>query len=613
MESFIVSARKYRPMTFKSVVGQDHITTTLKNAIRNNQLAQAFLFCGPRGVGKTTCARILAKTINCENPTPEMEACNECPSCKSFNDSASFNVFELDAASNNSVDDIRELVKQVNIPPQSSRYKVYIIDEVHMLSAQAFNAFLKTLEEPPTYAKFILATTEKHKIIPTILSRCQIFDFKRITVDDITQHLKYVAEKEGVAYEPQALHIIARKAEGGLRDALSMFDQLVNFCDKNLTFQNCIDNLNVLDTEYYFRFVEMFRKGDISNALMLYQKIVEKGFDGQHFITGLSEHLRNLLVSLDPITAPLLDVGEGEQQKFLQQASMCRLPLLLKYLEISSDAEYRYRDANNKRLFIEVTLMKLANITRAQQPAQPTAQQPAQTTPTPKPTAATNPTAPSAPKPVQPVQQTAPAPTPQPVQNPAPQPQQPAPTPTPTTPPAQTAAPQPQPTQAQPQPTVVKPPEVKIATPLNNTLSINTNIQQTSAEDGEKKNKVITLSQEVLEKEWTELANIIRLTDGEAFSAMNDKELHFIDQENFEVVVNNSVFEKRLKIHKSKILEALRNHTGIKELQFTVKVVPLYDESQVKLFTPKDKFAAMSKDNPALIRFQKELFQDIDF
>lgn len=360
MENYIVSARKYRPITFESVVGQQHITTTLKNAIRTNQLAQAFLFCGPRGVGKTTCARILAKTINCTHLTADTEACNECESCRSFAEGGSMNIFELDAASNNSVDDIRELVQQVHIPPQTGRYKVYIIDEVHMLTQSAFNAFLKTLEEPPEYAKFILATTEKHKIIPTILSRCQVFDFKRIQSEDIVSHLRGIAEKEGIRYEEDALHIIARKAEGGLRDALSTFDQLVAFTQGNLTRQLCNENLNQLDSEYYFRLVDYFRAGDISNSLLLYQDVIDKGFDGQHFITGLSEHLRNLLVSLDPATHKLMEVGETVRVRFGEQAVTCGLALLLKYLDISNDYEYRYKEAGNKRLFVEVALMKLA-------------------------------------------------------------------------------------------------------------------------------------------------------------------------------------------------------------------------------------------------------------
>ncbi len=360
MENFVVSARKYRPATFDTVVGQEHITSTLKNAIRTGKLAQAFLFCGPRGVGKTTCARILAKTINCTNPTADMEACNECDSCRSFNDMVSMNIFELDAASNNSVEDIRDLVSQVQIPPQMGKYKIYIIDEVHMLSASAFNAFLKTLEEPPAYAKFILATTEKHKVIPTILSRCQVFDFKRIRVEDIVKHLASIAEKEGVAYEPEALNLIARKAEGGLRDALSTFDQLVSFTHSNLSYSLCCENLNVLDSDHYFRIVDSFQRKDVSSVLLQYEEIANRGFNGQHFLTGLTEHFRNLMVSLDPATHKLLEVGEASRQRYGEQSAAIGLPALLWYLNTASDFEYRYRDAGNTRIFVEVESMKLA-------------------------------------------------------------------------------------------------------------------------------------------------------------------------------------------------------------------------------------------------------------
>lgn len=360
MSDYIVSARKYRPMTFDSVVGQQHITTTLKNSIRNNQLAQAFLFCGPRGVGKTTCARILARTINCTNLTPETEACGQCESCQSFNNSNSMNIFELDAASNNGVDAMRALIDEVRIPPQTGRYKVYIIDEVHMLSQSAFNAFLKTLEEPPAHAKFILATTEKHKVLPTILSRCQVFDFKRISNGDIVQHLAHVAQQEGVTFEEDALHLIARKADGGLRDALSTFDQLVSFTNGKLTASLCAQTLNVLDEEYFLRMVECFRTNDVSNALLLFEEILGKGFEGQRFLTGLSEHLRNLMVSLDPATHRLLEVSEGMAARLGEQAAACGLPKLLYWLDIASDYEYRYRDAGNKRLFVEVALMKMA-------------------------------------------------------------------------------------------------------------------------------------------------------------------------------------------------------------------------------------------------------------
>lgn len=361
MNNFIVSARKYRPSTFSTVVGQEYIVTTLKNAIKNNQLAQAFLFTGPRGVGKTTCARILAKTINCTNLSEDFEACNQCESCKSFNELASFNVHELDAASNNSVDDIRVLVDQVRIPPQAGLYKVYIIDEVHMLSASAFNAFLKTLEEPPAYAKFILATTEKHKIIPTILSRCQVFDFKRIKVEDISKHLAFVAHKENVEFEPQALHIIATKSDGALRDALSIFDQMVSFGSSKITTKAVIENLNILDYEYYFRLVNAALDGDTSTILLILDEIFEKGFDGQAIVNGLSEHLRSLLVCKDPQTLPLLEVHESLATDYLNQSRRCAVRFLIRALDIISSSEISYKAAGNKRFYVELAILKIVD------------------------------------------------------------------------------------------------------------------------------------------------------------------------------------------------------------------------------------------------------------
>lgn len=361
MENFIVSARKYRPATFDTVVGQSAITNTLKNAIRNNQIAQAFLFTGPRGVGKTTCARILAKTINCSNISSEGEACDQCQSCLSFNKTSSFNIFELDAASNNTVEDIRNLVDQVRIPPQQG-YKVYIVDEVHMLSQAAFNAFLKTLEEPPAYAKFILATTEKHKILPTILSRCQIFDFRRISVDDIAQHLHFVAESEHISAEPEALHVIAQKADGGLRDALSMFDQLVSYAGNSLTYKQVIENLNVLDYEYYFKITDYILNTDISNTLLTINEIIENGFEGQHFITGFGQHLRNLLVSKDPVTLQLLETSNSVKEEYYNQAMRCSVQFLLHALEITNQGDIDYKTSNNKKLHIEITLMQLCKI-----------------------------------------------------------------------------------------------------------------------------------------------------------------------------------------------------------------------------------------------------------
>ena len=363
MENYIVSARKYRPSTFESVVGQRALTTTLKNAIATQKLAHAYLFCGPRGVGKTTCARIFAKTINCMTPTADGEACNQCESCVAFNEQRSYNIHELDAASNNSVDDIRQLVEQVRIPPQIGKYKVYIIDEVHMLSASAFNAFLKTLEEPPRHAIFILATTEKHKILPTILSRCQIYDFNRISVEDTVNHLSYVASKEGITAEPEALNVIAMKADGGMRDALSIFDQVVSFTGGNITYKSVIDNLNVLDYEYYFRLTDCFLANKVSDALLLFNDVLNKGFDGSHFITGLSSHFRDLLVGKDPVTLPLLEVGASIRQRYQEQAQKCPLQFLYRAMKLCNDCDLNYRASKNKRLLVELTLIQVAQLT----------------------------------------------------------------------------------------------------------------------------------------------------------------------------------------------------------------------------------------------------------
>lgn len=362
MEQYIVSARKYRPQTFESVIGQAALTATLKNAIANNHLAHAYLFCGPRGVGKTTCARIFAKTINCLNPTSTGDACNECESCKAFNEQRSFNIHELDAASNNSVDDIRNLVEQVRIPPQIGKYSVYIIDEVHMLSPAAFNAFLKTLEEPPAHAIFILATTEKHKIIATILSRCQIYDFNRITINDTVEHLKYVARDRGVDVEEMALNVIAQKADGAMRDALSIFDQVMSFCGNKITYDGVIANLNVLDYDYYFRLVDALLQNRVAEALMVFDEVLSKGFEGQHFVGGLSSHLRDLMVSKDPITLPLLEVGAAIAERYKEQAQRCDILWLYKALEYANDCDLAYRASKNKRLLVEVMLIRVAGL-----------------------------------------------------------------------------------------------------------------------------------------------------------------------------------------------------------------------------------------------------------
>ena len=418
MENYIVSARKYRPTTFESVVGQQALTQTLRNAIRTNHLAHAYLFCGPRGVGKTTCARIFAKTINCLTPTENHDACNQCESCVAFNEQRSFNIHELDAASNNSVEDIRSLIDQVRIPPQIGKYSVYIIDEVHMLSQGAFNALLKTLEEPPSYAIFILATTEKHKVLPTILSRCQVYDFSRITVADTIHHLQYVAQQEGINASEEALNVVAQKADGGMRDALSIFDQLVSFCGTNISYEQAIEVLNVLDTDYYFRLVNAALAGHVSEALLLLNEVLTKGFDAGHFVTGLAQHLRDVLVSKDAATVQLLETSDAIRQHYQEQAQHCAAKWIFNALDIVNTCDINYRTAKNKRLTVELALVKLCRLTeaptqevqqvqkvqpaqkvQASAPATPSAPQPART---PQPASAPKPVTASAPPPPRP-------------------------------------------------------------------------------------------------------------------------------------------------------------------------------------------------------------------
>ena len=396
MDHYIVSARKYRPTTFESVVGQQALTQTLRNAIRTNHLAHAYLFCGPRGVGKTTCARIFAKTINCLNPTPEHDACNQCESCTAFNEQRSFNIHELDAASNNSVDDIRALIDQVRIPPQIGTYSVYIIDEVHMLSQGAFNALLKTLEEPPAYAIFILATTEKHKVLPTILSRCQVYDFSRITVADTIHHLQYVAKQEGINASEEALNVVAQKADGGMRDALSIFDQLVSFCGTNISYEQAIAVLNVLDTDYYFRLVDAALAAEVSNALLLLNEVLTKGFDAGHFVTGFAQHLRDVLVSKDPATAMLLETSDNIRQHYQEQAKRCAAKWLFNALDVMNTCDINYRTAKNKRLTVELALVKLCRLLDPTDTPTPPTPSPKRTT-TPSPSSQSSQSSPSSP------------------------------------------------------------------------------------------------------------------------------------------------------------------------------------------------------------------------
>lgn len=362
MQEYIVSARKYRPNTFDTVVGQSSLTTTLKNAIATDKLAHAYLFCGPRGVGKTTCARIFAKTINCLNPRQDGESCGECESCKAFDEGRSMNIHELDAASNNSVEDIRELIKQVQIPPQIGKYKVFIIDEVHMLSSQAFNAFLKTLEEPPSYVIFILATTEKHKILPTILSRCQVYDFMRMSIENTVAHLRNVAQKEGYSTEDEALQLIAEKADGGMRDALSIFDQMVSFTGGNLTYEKVCASLNVLSTEYYFRLIDYFLNKQVPECMLLFNEVLSKGFDGGNFIAGLASHLRQLLVAKDSTTLPLLEVSERTKQRYCEQATKCNIKFIYRAIKLCNDCDQAYRQSNNKRLQVEICMIQCAQL-----------------------------------------------------------------------------------------------------------------------------------------------------------------------------------------------------------------------------------------------------------
>ena len=398
MENYIVSARKYRPTTFESVVGQQALTQTLRNAIRSNRLAHAYLFCGPRGVGKTTCARIFAKTINCLTPTADHEACNQCESCTAFNEQRSFNIHELDAASNNSVDDIRSLIDQVRIPPQIGKYSVYIIDEVHMLSQGAFNALLKTLEEPPSYAIFILATTEKHKILPTILSRCQVYDFTRITVADTIHHLQYVAKQEGITVGEEALNVVAQKADGGMRDALSIFDQLVAFCGKVISYEQAIEVLNVLNSEYYFRMIDTALQGAVGDALLLLNEVLQKGFDAGHFITGLAQHLRDVLVSKDAATAQLLETSEAIRLHYQQQATRCNARWIFNALEIVNTCDIHFRTAKNKRLTVELALVKLCRLVEGPEAQSVGVQSPTKPVVQPAPQPATKPAPQVAPK-----------------------------------------------------------------------------------------------------------------------------------------------------------------------------------------------------------------------
>ncbi len=571
MDNFVVSARKYRPQTFDTVVGQESITRTLKNAIKSNHLAQAFLFCGPRGVGKTTCARILAKTINCFNPSENLEACNECESCTSFNNNASFNIHELDAASNNSVEDIRNLVDQVRIPPQVGKYKVYIIDEVHMLSSAAFNAFLKTLEEPPAYAKFILATTEKHKIIPTILSRCQIYDFKRITVEDISSHLSYVSGKEGVTAEQDALHIIAQKSDGALRDALSIFDQIISFSGKNITYKNVIENLNVLDYDYYFKLVDAIQQGDIVSTLIIINDIIDNGFDGQHFLIGFGEHLRNLLVGKDPQTINLLEVGGSIRQRYLEQSRSCSIEFLLKALDLANRCDIEYKSSNNKKLHLELALMQMCSLSRpgyvTDTKAPATSEKKTKTIPKPQPE-----------KPLEKPVPLKPADTREKVEKPT-----------------------------------TRPVAPKIAVP--GTVSIKNHRKEEKKKESEQEEDLTgkpadAFDQEKLNGIWKSLADQYK-TVKSLYATLIRRQPEIRENHQIIFTVDNKIQKTEFDDRKMEILPVLREKLDNYQIMLEVDVNEL--EGEKKPYTPQEKFNKMVAKNPALKKLKDQLDLEIDF
>ncbi|PTR01187.1 DNA polymerase-3 subunit gamma/tau [Mucilaginibacter yixingensis] len=607
MDNFIVSARKYRPATFETVVGQQHITGTLKNAIKNNQLAQAFLFCGPRGVGKTTCARILAKTINCENLQPNGEACGECASCRAFQNGNSFNIHELDAASNNSVDDIRNLIDQVRIPPQGARYKVYIIDEVHMLSQAAFNAFLKTLEEPPHYAIFILATTEKHKILPTILSRCQIFDFNRIRVEDMSNHLANIAQKEGIGYEDDGLHIIAQKADGGLRDALSMFDQIVSFSGGKVTYSSVIDNLNILDYDYYFNVTDGLLKEDTARTLLLFDEILSKGFDGAHFISGLSGHFRNLLVGKDANTLKLLEVSDGIRTKYLQQSQATSVSFLLSAMNITNQCDLNYKLSKNQRLQVELALLKICHLPSAlSMAAMPAEMSEGQLKKKPDTSAITPPAAPvSAPAPVQ-------------------QAPQPVAVPEPRVTPAATPTPQPAPaaTVAAPQTPAADKPKIAIPSMSGGGMlkipSLKDVGKYTAEEIADEEDPYIkgtdkeAFTYDAFLQLWNEYAGQVKKA-GKPMTFVNILTTNAPKQlspTEFEVVVNNGTQENYFREEKADLMNFLR--VALKN--FDLNVNSRMDEQAVnrRPYTAVEKFQFMATKNPQLAELRKRFNLDLE-
>jgi len=579
MEDFVVSARKYRPSTFKSVIGQKAIVNTLKNAIADHHLAQTFLFCGQRGVGKTSCARILAKTINCMNLSPEIEACNECESCKSFNEGRSLNVHELDAASNNSVDDIRGLIEQVRFAPQLGKYKVYIIDEVHMLSQAAFNAFLKTLEEPPAHAIFILATTEKHKIIPTILSRCQIFDFKRIQLKDVAEHLAYIASQEGITAAPEALHIIAEKGDGSMRDSLSIFDQMVSFAGKDLTYKKVIDNLNILDYDYYFKVTDHILQGDVPSALLLFDEILNNGFDGHLFIGGMGEHFRNLVVAKNPATAILLEKGGQLKDEYVQQAANYPEAFLFQGLNILNQSDVTYKTSVNQRLLVELSIMRLCNLAMGNLSSPPAKSAVASaSTPAAKPAPAVisapvepnvTPTAPKASEPKQEYKPAAPPPAPAPA---------------------------------------VK----KVSLPSLNKMMGDTPKEKAAQEAAKNEATGQPLTDESILKAWGDYIDLNKAKKISLCSILGQitpkksKEKPSL----IELNVPNSIQQQSIEEDRLNLLNFLRAELNHPQLNFVINVSKA--ETSRKPYTTQEKFQHMKEKNPAVEKLKDQLDLGID-
>lgn len=562
MSDFIVSARKYRPSTFISVVGQHAVTNTLKNAIKTNHIAHAYLFCGPRGVGKTTCARIFAKTLNCLNRTPDTEACDQCESCKAFSESRSYNIHELDAASNNSVEDIRTLIDQVRIPPQIGKYSIYIIDEVHMLSSQAFNAFLKTLEEPPSHAIFILATTEKHKIIPTILSRCQIFDFHRIRIEDSVKYLEHISKNEAVTYEVEALNVIAQKADGGMRDALSIYDQMVSFVGNNLTYKGVIESLNVLDYEFYFKLVDAFLEHNVSKALLIFDEILDKGFDGHNFISGLSSHLRDILVCKDAITIQLLEVSASIREQYKSQATRCKAEFIFEALSICNQCDVQYKISKNQRLHVELALIQLSNIDTEKKKSEPDVISDKSGTHAKTDSKSVNPNAGE--KPVN------------------------APQPLPTTPSLKDAL------------------KGNYSRPVVQETKVNESKVEVQASTGESK----PFTQQQLEESWKKYADDLKSNEPRIYSTLVAYQPVLKENNIIEFSISNPLQEEIIQNIKTNLLTYLKKSLNNFSIDIVTSITEIVEGS--KLYTAQDKFEHMAKKNPELLKLKQQFNLDFE-